>query len=43
MVEDLLLNRPGGNSSNMHKLGLDHLNKVKQTNDLVHIWQKKNP
>lgn len=24
-------------------LGLDHLNKIKQTNDLVDIWQKKHP
>ena len=26
----------------MHKLGLDHLNKIKQTNNLIDIWQKKN-
>ena len=38
MVEDLLLDRPGRNPSNIHKLGFDHLNKVKQMNDLVDIW-----
>ena len=43
MVEDLLLDRPGGNPSNIHKLGFDHLNKVKQMNDLVDIWWKKTP
>ena len=43
MFEDLLLDRPGGNPSNIHKLGFDHLNKVKQMNDLVDIWWKKHP
>lgn len=41
MVEDLFLDRQGGNPSNMHKLDLDRLNKIKQINDLVDIWRKK--
>ena len=41
MVEDLFLDRQGGNPSNTHKLDLDRLNKIKQINYLVDIWRKK--
>ena len=43
MVEDLLLDRQGGNQNNTHMLGLDHLSKIKQTNNLIDIWRKENP
>ena len=43
MVEDLLLDRQGGNPNNTHMLGLDHLSKIKQTNNLIDIWRKENP
>ena len=43
MVEDILLDRKGGNPNNTHILGLDHLTKIKQTNNLTDIWRKENP
>ena len=43
MVKDLLLDREGGNPSNTHMLGLDHLTKIKQTNNVIDIWIKENP
>ena len=43
MVEDTLLDRKGGNPSNTHTVGLDHLTKIKETNNLRDIWQKENP
>ena len=43
MVEDILLDRKGGNPNKTHTLGLDYLTKIKQTNNLTDIWQKENP
>ena len=43
MVANTLLDRKGGKPNNMHTLGLDHLTKIKQTNNLRDIWRKKNP
>ena len=43
MVEDILLDRQGGNPNNTHMLGFDHLTQTKQANNLVDIWQKENP
>ena len=34
MVEDILFDRQAGNPNNMHMLELDHLTKIKQTNNL---------
>ena len=38
MVEDLLLDRKGGNPNNTHLLGLTNLIKIKQKNKLIDIW-----
>ena len=43
MVEDLLLDRQGGNPNNTHMLGSNYLTKIKQTNNLIDIWRKENP
>ena len=43
MVEDILLDRKGGHPNNTHLLGLTHLKKIKQTNNLVETWRKENP
>ena len=43
MVEDLLLDRRGGNPNNSHRLGLEYLNQKKQENNLIDIWRRKNP
>lgn len=44
MVEDLLLDRPGGNPSNSHLLGLDYLQKInKQKNKVIDPWRKQHP
>ena len=42
MVEDILLDRKGGNPNITHTLGLEYLTKIKQTNNLTDIWQKQN-
>ena len=41
MVEDILLDRQGGNPNNTHMLGLDYLKETKQKNNLADIWRKK--
>ena len=43
MVEDILLDRQGGNPNNTHMLGLDYLKQIKQKNKLIDIWRKENP
>ena len=43
MVEDLLLDRQGGNPNNTHMLGSNYLTKIKQTSNLIDIWRKDNP
>ena len=43
MVEDILLDRQGGNPNNTHMLGLDYLKQIKQRNKLIDIWRKENP
>ena len=43
MVEDILLDRKGGNPNKTHTLGLDYLIKIKQANNLTNIWRKENP
>ena len=43
MVEDILLDRQGGNPNNTHMLGFHHLTQTKQGNNLVDIWRKENP
>ena len=47
MVEDVLLDREGGNPNNTHThthtLGLVYLTQTKQTNTLIDIWRKENP
>ena len=43
MVEDILLDRKGGNPNITHTLGIEYLTKIKQTNNLTDIWRKQNP
>ena len=43
MVEDILLDRKGGNPNITHTSGLQYLTKIKQTNNLTDIWRKQNP
>ena len=44
MVEDLLLERQGGNPNTTHTLGLNSLTKkTKQKYNLTDIWRKENP
>ena len=42
-VEDLLLDRRGGNPNNTHLLGMQYLQKIKQKYNLTDIWRKQNP
>ena len=41
MVEDILLDRKGGNPNKTHSLGLGYLTKIKQTNNLQIFGKKK--
>ena len=43
MVENLFLDRKGGNPTNIHQLGLQNLNRIKNTHNMIDIWQKSNP
>ena len=43
MVEDLLLDRHGGNPNNTHLLRIQYLQKIKQKYNLTNIWQKQHP
>ena len=43
MVENIFLDRMGGNSNNTHTFGTQHLNCVKSKNKLRDIWRKTNP
>ena len=43
MVEDVLLDRHGRNSSNSHLLGLDYLQKNKTKNNVIDTWRKQHP
>ena len=42
MVEDLYLDRCGGNPKPRHTYGLESLNELKETHNLVDIWRIKN-
>ena len=42
MLEDILLDKLGGNTSNTHLIGLDILTEIKNKNNLVDIWRKIN-
>ena len=43
MVENLLLDRQGGNPNNTHLLGIQYLQKIKQKYNLTDIWRKQHP
>ena len=43
MVEDIILDRKGGNPNITHTLGSEYLTKIKQINNLTDIWWKQNP
>ena len=42
MLEDIFLDKLGGNTSNTHLIGLD-ITEIKNQNNLVDIWRKINP
>ena len=43
MIENTSLDKLGGNASNTHLIGLDHLTKIKKQHNLIDIWRKHNP
>ena len=43
MVENLFLDRKGGNPTNIHQLGLQNLNKIKNTHNMIDIWRNSSP
>ena len=43
MLEDILLDKIGGNTSNTHLIGLNILTEIKNQNNLIDIWRKINP
>ena len=43
MLEDILLDKIGGNTSNTHLIGLSTLTEIKNQNNLIDIWRKINP
>ena len=43
MVEDLLLDRLGGNPNNTHMLGLNFLTEIKKQKKLIDILEKRKP
>ena len=43
MIEDKFLDKLGGNTSNTHLIGLNHLTEIKKEHNLVDIWRKHNP
>ena len=43
MLEDIFLDKLGGNTSNTHLIGLDIITKIKNQNTFIDIWRKVNP
>ena len=43
MLEDILLDKIGGNTSNTHLIGLNILTEIKNQNNLIDIWRTINP
>ena len=43
MVENLSIDRKGGNPRNTHLIGLDQLNKLKQKYNLFDTWRQQHP
>ena len=41
MIENLHLDRQGGNANNTRLMRLENLIEIKQNNNLVDIWQSK--
>ena len=42
MVENLTMDRQGGNCNRQHQYGLEELNKIKKHCNLTDIWQTQN-
>ena len=42
MIENIPLDRLGGNPSNVYLIGLEKLNDIKNKHKLDHIWRKYN-
>ena len=43
MLEDIFLDKLGGNTSNTYLIGLDIITEIKNQNNLIDIWRKINP
>ena len=43
MLEDILLHKIGGNTSNTHLIGLSTLTEIKNQSNLIDVWRKINP
>ena len=43
MIEDILLDKIGGNTSSIHQIGLKKLTELRNVHNLVDIWWKTNP
>ena len=43
MIENLSLDRLGGNPNKTHTIGIQSLNKIKNNHNLEDIWRRKNP
>ena len=43
MIENLYLDRLGGNPNKTHTIGIQSLNKIKNNHNLEDIWRRKNP
>ena len=43
MIEDISLDKLGGNTSSTHLIGLNKLTELKNAHNLVDIWRKSNP
>ena len=42
MVENLTIDRQGGNPNTLHQYGLEELNEVKRNCNLIDIWRTQN-
>ena len=42
MVENLTIDRQGGNPNRLHQYGLEELNEIKQSCNLIDIWRTQN-
>ena len=43
MIENIFLDRLGGNPTNIHMIGIQKLNEIENKHNLVDIWRRTNP